>query len=131
MSKEIWKKKKQVAVENFVRENLEKIKKYNPDVVLGKQPYAGALSSVLSMGDKTVDVSTIPSPDVDLDYFQGRKVLAVNDDIWDSEIPKRLIERFDRYINNIGGFMYAVGDPITMFTFDELKNEYGGSNGDE
>jgi hypothetical protein len=101
------------------------VSSYGPDIIDGKQPYAGLLSGLLSMGPKKVDVTTIPSTDVDLDHYEGKKVLVISDDPLDEELPVETLHRFGHCRHNLADFRYAVGNPLRMFTYQELEDKYG------
>jgi len=126
MAKDVWDIAREKAVASFLsKANLDLISRYDPDIIDGKQPYAGLLSGMLSMGSKKVEVTTIPSTDVDLDHYEGKKILVISDDPLDRETPAKTIDRFGPYLMHLGGFRYAVGNPIRLFTFEELEKEYG------
>ena len=133
MAKEnIWDEARSKEIISVLKdERMKELKKYDTDVIIGEQPYAAALSLYLSRGSKWIQVSSIDSPDIDLDALEGKRVLVFHDSVLDPDKPRQVIEKYDRCIDHLGGFLYATAHPIGVFTFHELKEEYGKNNGDE
>ena len=132
MGKDVWDRLKGEAVADFLnKKNLDLVMAYDPDIIDGKQPYAGLLSGLLSMRNKIVQVTTIPSTDVDLDKYEGKRVLVINDDPLDKETPVETLDKFGHSLHNLADFRYAVGNPLRMFTYKELEDKYGSHGNDE
>ncbi len=120
-----WNRARADAVSKFLNPDaLEKIKGYNPDVIYGRPPYAGALSTVLSMSEKIVEVSSMMGPDVDGDYITDKTVLVIHDDPSDRGYASKVIMNFKHHVKDMKDFRYATGNPLIMFTFDELQEEH-------
>ena len=57
MAKNVWSRARQKAVEDYMTDgNIRTAKAFDPDIILGVQPYAGAFSYVLSMANKELTV---------------------------------------------------------------------------
>ena len=111
-------------------ERMKGLKQYDTDVIIGEQPYVAALSLYLSRGSKWIQVSSIDSPDIDLDALEGKKILVFHDSVLDNDKPRQVIEKYRGYVDHFGGFLYATAHPIGVFTFHELEEEYGNNGSD-
>jgi len=121
-----WRDTKERAVNAYsTRRNWETLAEYDPDVIIGSQPYVSALSLPLSMGPKDVEVSSLPLSSIKSFALKGKRVLVFCDDPNDHEYPREVIESFGPHIELLEDFRYATSNPLELFTFYELVDEYG------
>ena len=127
MAKDVWDVERQRAVEAFITdENIRKARLYDPDTIMGGQPYASAFGYTLSIMGKTVDVLTIFPPDMNSDRYVNKKYMVISPDPNDDELAKEAIDAFNGWKGDIeNNFVYATGKEFRMFTYHELKAKFG------